>query len=69
VTTQRFINADEAKCASNPLHEECKDCLRNVLPVNPASLRQVWVGPWVIDDEPCPSRWVRSEDSTDWSAA
>jgi len=66
----RYISQDTAKCHGNPLHKECEDCLRRVLPMNPDALRQVWVGPWIMDDEPCPSRWVeRAEDRTDWSAA
>ncbi len=66
----RYISQDVAKCAGNPLHSECNTCLRKTLPMNPNAMRQVWVGPWVMDDEPCPSRWVeRAEDRTDWSAA
>ena len=51
----KFIGQDTAKCAGNPIKDECKTCLRFLLPVNPESTHQVWMGPWVMD-EPCPSR-------------
>lgn len=51
----RFIPNDVAKCAGNPEHMECQKCLRYLLPVNPNSSRQLWMGPWIMD-EPCPSR-------------
>jgi DMSO/TMAO reductase YedYZ molybdopterin-dependent catalytic subunit len=57
----RYIYQDEAKCYGNPLHDECGTCLRKTLPTNPASVRQVWIGPWVLDDEPCPSRWTEEQ--------
>ena len=53
----QFISQDTAKCAGNPEHAECKQCLRYLLPVNPNASRQVWMGPWIMD-EPCPSRMV-----------
>lgn len=53
----RYIYSDEAKCAGNPMHAECGDCLRKTLPVRPESTRQVWMGVWILD-EPCPSRWT-----------
>jgi hypothetical protein len=65
----RYISQDTAKCAGNPHLPECNDCLRMTLPVNPNAQRQVWIGAWVITDEPCPSRWSKAEDATDWSAA
>lgn len=52
----RYEAQDFARCNSSH-KDECKTCLRNVRisPVHPESLRQVWIGPWVMD-EPCPSR-------------
>lgn len=55
--TERYISQDTAKCAGNPEHEECKKCLRYLLPVHPDSMRQLWMGPWIMD-EPCPSKLV-----------
>lgn len=66
----KYISQDDAKCAGNPESDACTDCLRKTLPVNPDALRQVWVAPWLMRDDPCPSRWVeRAENRTDWSAA
>jgi hypothetical protein len=28
----------------------------NINPVHPESMRQVWMGVWVIEDQRCPSR-------------
>lgn len=61
----RYISADTAKCAGNPTHTECKDCLRRLLPVHPNAFMQTWMGPWVMDDEPCPRRWVEDENHND----
>lgn len=51
-----YLSRDFARCSSNPLHIECKTCLRNVnnSPVEP-NTRQVWIGSWVLDT-PCISR-------------
>lgn len=58
----RYIPADVAKCEGNPALRECNDCLRRILPVHPESIRQVYMGTWVIDGEPCASKWTeRSE--------
>lgn len=61
----RYIATDTAKCAGNPAHTECKDCLRRLLPVHPNATMQTWMGPWVMDDEPCPRRWVEDENHND----
>jgi hypothetical protein len=66
----RYISSDDAKCVGNPMRDECDTCLRKTLEVHPQAVRQTWIGPWVISDEPCPRRWAeRAEDQTDWSAA
>jgi hypothetical protein len=48
---------DFARCASSH-REECRTCARNVNinPVPPEVMRHVWIGPWVIEDQRCPSR-------------
>ena len=55
--TMRYESQDFARCASSH-REECTTCLRNVRisPVAPDAQRQVWIGPWVIENERCPSR-------------
>jgi len=58
----RYIPTDVSKCEGNPALRECKDCLRRILPVHPESISQWYMGAWVMEDEPCPSRWTeRSE--------
>jgi hypothetical protein len=59
----RYIQQDVAKCAGNPALRECNDCLRMTLPMHPNAQRQVWIGAWVIKDEPCPSRWREHDES------
>lgn len=53
----RYEAQDFARCAGNPCFTYCKDCKRNVIntPVNPKADRQWWMGPWIIEDERCPS--------------
>lgn len=46
------LSADTARCAGSH-RPECADCLRRL---SPPHERQVWMGPWVIEDEPCPSK-------------
>lgn len=58
----RYIPADTAKCAGNPIKRECETCLRKLLPVHPDAHRQTYMGPWIIEDEPCPRRWVEDEN-------
>lgn len=53
----RYIPSDTAKCAGNPVKDECKTCLRFTLPVNPAGHYQTHIGPW-LQDEPCPLKWT-----------
>ena len=45
------------RCNGNPCFEYCKACKRNVVnsPVDPTSDRQWWMGPWIMEDEKCPS--------------
>jgi hypothetical protein len=51
-----YLPQDFARCPSNPLLEQCKQCARNmhINPVHPAAGRQVWIGPWV-GHGPCPN--------------
>jgi len=51
-----YLPQDFARCMTNPLLEQCKQCQRNVnnSPVHPAAGRQVWIGPWV-GHGPCPN--------------
>ena len=62
----RFEAQDFARCAGNPCFEYCKACKRNVAnsPVNPNSDRQWWMGPWIMEDEKCPS-FVEMKNDTD----
>ena len=59
--TIRYIPQDNAKCPGNPIKEECETCLRKILPIHPDTYAQVWQGPWVIEDRPCPRRWVEDD--------
>ena len=55
---------DFARCMTNPLLDQCKQCARNVHmnPVHPEAMRQVWIGPWV-GHGPCPNGdFVEVED-------
>ena len=51
----RYAAQDFSRCPSNPLLDQCKKCQRNVnnSPVNPNSVWQTWIGPWV-GHGPCP---------------
>lgn len=53
----RFEATDFARCAGNPCFAYCEKCKRWVVnaPVPPESMRSVWIGPWVLEDEKCPS--------------
>ena len=53
----RYEAQDFARCAGNPCFEYCKACKRNIVnsPVHPKSDRQWWMGPWIMEDEVCPS--------------
>ena len=53
----RFEAQDFARCAGNPCFDYCKACKRNVFnsPVNPDAMRQWYMGPWIIEEERCPS--------------
>lgn len=46
------LPADTARCAGT-WRDECQSCLRKL---SPPHERQVWIGPWVLEDERCPSR-------------
>lgn len=52
----KYLAQDFARCESNPLLDQCKQCARNVHinPVHPEAMRQVWIGPWV-GHGPCPN--------------
>jgi len=53
----RYEAQDFARCAGNPCFAYCKQCKRNVFnsPVDPDAMRQWYMGPWVVEDEKCPS--------------
>ena len=59
-----YLPQDFARCSSNVSKKECLSCLRNIniSPVNPETIRQVWVGRWVLDT-PCVSRVTAKESS------
>lgn len=46
------LSADTARCMGTH-REECQTCLRKL---SPPHERQVWMGPWIIEDQRCPSR-------------
>jgi hypothetical protein len=52
----KYLAQDFARCMSNPLLDQCKQCQRNVNinPVSPDAQRQSWIGPWV-GHGPCPN--------------
>ena len=50
------LPADIARCAGT-YRDECRSCLRWL---SPPHERQVWIGPWVLEDERCPSRMPAS---------
>jgi hypothetical protein len=51
-----YLPQDFARCPSNPILEQCKQCSRNVnnSPVSPTAMWQSWIGPWV-GHGPCPN--------------
>lgn len=49
-----YLAADCAKCAGNPTRQECKTCLRFLLPAHPETSRQVWIAPWELTGS-CPA--------------
>jgi hypothetical protein len=53
----RYEAADFARCAGNPALEYCTTCKRWVVhaPLPHDSIRSVWIGVWVMEDEHCPS--------------
>lgn len=46
-----------ARCAGNPALGYCPQCKRNVKnsPFPPGFSRAWWLGPWVVEDVPCPN--------------
>ena len=48
---------DFARCNGNPSLGYCQQCKRNVKnsPVHPEAMRQCWIGPWVVEELPCPN--------------
>ena len=50
----KYLAQDFARCVSNPLLDQCKQCARNVH-INPAHPGwQTWIGPWT-GHGPCPN--------------
>lgn len=56
--------SDFARCAGNPCFDYCKACKRNLKnsPVHPEATRQYYMGPWIMEDERCPSFTEMKED-------
>ena len=46
-----------ARCAGNPALGYCPLCKRNLKnsPVDPEAMQQWYMGPWIMEDERCPS--------------
>lgn len=53
-----ILSADTARCMGT-YRDECQTCLRKL---SPPHERQVWMGPWIIDDQRCPSRLPVGKD-------
>jgi hypothetical protein len=51
-----YLPQDFARCMSNPLLDQCKQCARNVNNslIDPRPWRQIWIGPWT-GHGPCPN--------------
>ena len=49
--------SDFARCGGNPCFEYCRACKRNEKnsPADPQSNHQWYMGPWIMEDERCPS--------------
>ena len=49
--------SDFARCGGNPCFEYCRACKRNEKnsPADPQSNSQWYMGPWIMEDEKCPS--------------
>ena len=49
--------SDFARCGGNPCFEYCRACKRNEKnsPADPQSNSQWYMGPWIMEDERCPS--------------
>lgn len=60
-----FQPSDFARCASNPTLSYCAKCLRNInnSPLHPDDSHSVWVGPWIFEDQKCPSYKEQDADS------
>ncbi len=60
-----FRPSDFARCSGNPTFSYCTKCMRNInnSPLHPDSTHSVWVGPWVFEDERCPSYKEKNADS------
>ena len=62
----KYEPSDFARCNGNPCFEYCKQCRRNLKnsPVHPEATHQWYMGPWVVEDERCPS-FVEMKNDTD----
>ena len=56
---------DFARCNGNPCFSYCKQCKRNLInsPANPDLYHQWYMGPWIMEDEKCPSFVEKKNDS------
>ena len=56
---------DFTRCNGNPCFEYCEKCKRNLKnsPVHPEAMQVWFVGPWVIEDEKCPSFKEMKDDA------
>ena len=61
----RYEAQDFARCAGNPCFDYCKACKRNLKnsPVHPEAMQVWFVGPWVMEDEKCPSFKEMKDDA------
>lgn len=56
--------SDVARCAGNPALGYCAQCKRKIenSPFHPEAMRQWWLGPWVVEDQPCPNFVEKKDD-------
>lgn len=54
-----------ARCAGNPALGYCPLCKRNVKnsPFPPGPSRAWWLGPWVVEELPCPNFKEMKDDT------
>lgn len=62
----QYESQDFARCNGNPCFNYCRECKRNLKnsPVNPDAVSQWYMGPWIVEDERCPS-YINKETNAD----